>query len=76
MANAGVLITRVQHVKQGRQKRFLLCDAGMHTLIRPALYRAFHFIWPVEPVEDRLPPACRERPDLPDLVECDVVGPI
>ncbi len=76
MANSGVLITRVQHLKQGRQKRFVMCDAGIQALIRPALYRAFHFIWPVEPPAGMLPPAFAERPDLPGLVECDVVGPI
>jgi diaminopimelate decarboxylase len=76
MANSGVLVTRVQHVKQGRQTRFVMCDAGMQTLIRPALYRAFHFIWPVEPAAGLLAPAWSERPDLPGLVECDVVGPI
>jgi diaminopimelate decarboxylase len=76
MANSGALITRVQHLKQGRQTRFVMCDAGMQTLIRPALYRAFHFIWPVEPAAGLLAPAWSERPDLPGLVECDVVGPI
>ncbi len=76
MANSGVLITRVQHLKQGRSKRFVMCDAGIHTLIRPALYRAFHFIWPVRPGAGQLPPAFAERLDLPGLVDCDVVGPI
>ncbi len=76
MANSGVLITRVQHLKQGRRKRFVMCDAGIHTLIRPALYRAFHFIWPVKPGAGQLPPAFIEHPDLPDLIDCDVVGPI
>ncbi len=76
MANSGVLITRVQHLKQGRRKRFVMCDAGIHTLIRPALYRAFHFIWPVRPPAGQLPTAFAERPDLPGLVDCDVVGPI
>ncbi len=76
MANSGVLVTRIQHVKQGRQKRFVMCDAGMHTLIRPALYRAFHFIWPVHPAAEHLDPERLERPDLPGLVDCDVVGPI
>lgn len=76
MANSGVLVTRVQHLKQGRRKRFVMCDAGMHTLIRPALYRAFHFIWPVRPPAAHLAPERRERPDLPDLIDCDVVGPI
>ena len=76
VANAGVLITRAQHLKQGRQKRFVMCDAGIQTLIRPALYRAFHFIWPVHPPAHLLAPDLVERPDLPDLVDCDVVGPI
>ncbi len=76
MANSGVLITRVQHLKQGRSKRFVMCDAGIHTLIRPALYRAFHFIWPVRAGAEQLPPAFAERPDLPGLIDCDVVGPI
>ena len=76
VANAGVLITRVQHLKQGRSKRFVMCDAGIHTLIRPALYRAFHFIWPVRPAAGLLPEALVERPDLPELIDCDVVGPI
>ncbi len=76
IGNAGVLITRVQYLKQGRKKRFVICDAGMHTLIRPALYRAFHFLWPVRPPAQHLAPSRFERPDLPGLVECDVVGPI
>ena len=76
MANSGVLITRVQHLKQGRQKRFVMCDAGIQTLIRPALYRAFHFIWPVRPQPQHLAPDLTDCPDYPDLVQCDVVGPI
>ncbi len=73
LANAGVLLTRVQHVKQGRRKVFVICDGGMHTLIRPAFYQAFHFIWPTRAAS--LPP---RREDLrgPGLIECDVVGPI
>ena len=76
MANAGVLVTRVQHLKVGRRSRFVVCDAGMQTLIRPALYKAFHFIWPVEVEERHVPPRRVERPNLPDLVESGVVGPI
>jgi diaminopimelate decarboxylase len=76
LANSGVLLTRVQHVKEGREKTFVICDAGMHTLIRPAFYRAFHFAWPTR-VEDRhVPPAAAEKLDLPDLRPCDIVGPI
>jgi diaminopimelate decarboxylase len=76
MANAGVLLTRVQHVKQGAARRFVICDAGMQTLIRPALYKAFHFVWPVEIAPEHLPPRRAETLDLPGLVTCDVVGPI
>jgi diaminopimelate decarboxylase len=76
LANSGVLVTRVQHVKVGRAKTFVVCDAGMHTLIRPAFYRAFHFAWPVQVETRHLPPAAAEQLDLPGLVPCDVVGPI
>jgi diaminopimelate decarboxylase len=74
LANSGLLLTRVQHVKRGRAKTFVICDGGMHTLIRPALYRAFHFIWPV-----RWPgPAPRRANNRQGdgFAVCDVVGPI
>lgn len=74
MANSGILATRVQHVKKGRAKTFVICDAGMHTLIRPALYRAFHFVWPVRWAGET--PRFLENPGLPGLEGCDVVGPI
>lgn len=76
MANAGVLLTRVHHVKEGRRKRFVVCDAGIHTLIRPAFYRAFHFVWPARVDPGHEPPAAMEELDLPDLHPSDLVGPI
>jgi diaminopimelate decarboxylase len=76
LANSGVLLTRVQHVKKGRAKTFVVCDAGMHSLIRPAFYRAFHFAWPARVEARHVPPAAAERLDLPDLEHCDIVGPI
>ena len=76
LANSGVLLTRVQHVKKGREKTFVICDAGMHTLIRPAFYRAFHFAWPVRVEPRHVPPTAGERLDLPGLLPCDIVGPI
>ena len=76
LANSGVLLTRVQHVKEGREKTFVICDAGMHTLIRPAFYRAFHFAWPARVEPRHVPPMAAERLDLPDLRPCDIVGPI
>lgn len=74
-ANAGILLTRVLHVKQSGQKRFIVIDASMNELIRPALYGAYHFIWPVA-AGDRVP--THRGPDQPmdDLAPCDVVGPV
>ncbi len=74
LANSGVLLARVQHIKRGRAKTFVICDGGMHTLLRPALYKAFHFLWPV--AWRGAPPPRVEHPNLPGLEPCDVVGPI
>ena len=41
-ANAGVLVSRVIYVKHGEAKHFLIVDAGMNDLIRPAMYEAHH----------------------------------
>jgi diaminopimelate decarboxylase len=43
-ANAGVLVARVVYVKHGETKAFLILDAGMNDLLRPALYDAYHEI--------------------------------
>ena len=74
LGNSGMLLARVQHVKKGRAKNFVICDGGMHVLLRPALYRAFHFAWPVH--WDGPPPRWVEESDLPGLERCDLVGPI
>jgi diaminopimelate decarboxylase len=74
LANSGLLLARVQHIKKGRAKTFVMCDAGMQTLIRPALYRAFHFVWPV--AWSAAPPRWLEESDVPGLIACDLVGPI
>jgi diaminopimelate decarboxylase len=63
VAGAGVLLTRVLYVKGGHEKTFVVVDAGMNDLLRPALYDAFHRVEPVRP---------RGRVAL--LV--DVVGPV
>src|SRR3954464_1694716 len=47
-ANAGVLVSRVLYVKHGEAKHFLIIDAGMNDLIRPAMYDAWHEIIPVK----------------------------
>jgi len=75
-ANAGVMVTRVLYTKQGGSKKFVIVDAGMNDLIRPSLYDAFHFIWPVS-VGERYVPRQREKRLMLDGTEVvDVVGPI
>ncbi|MEO0817685.1 MAG: diaminopimelate decarboxylase [Pseudomonadota bacterium] len=46
-ANAGVLLTRALYTKDAPDRTFLILDAGMNDLMRPALYGAHHEIWPL-----------------------------
>jgi diaminopimelate decarboxylase len=64
VGNAGVLLTRVLYVKKTPAKTFVIVDAGMNDLIRPALYQGYHEVVPV-----------RESKDEP-LTKVDVVGPV
>jgi diaminopimelate decarboxylase len=48
MANAGVLLTKVEYLKPGQEKNFAIVDAAMNDLIRPALYGAWQAIVPVQ----------------------------
>ena len=48
--NAGVLLTRVQYIKKGKDKNFAIVDAAMNDLLRPALYQAWQDIIPVNAV--------------------------
>jgi diaminopimelate decarboxylase len=63
VAAAGMLLTRVLYLKQNGAKRFVIVDAGMNDLLRPALYQAHHRIEPVRP---------RQGPSL----VADIVGPV
>ncbi len=47
VGNAGVLISRVHYIKEAESKTFVIVDAGMNDLIRPALYESHHDIVPV-----------------------------
>lgn len=63
--NAGVLIAEALFTKPAPKRTFLIVDAGMNDLMRPALYQAHHDILPLE-----------ERPDGTEQINYDVVGPI
>ena len=74
--NAGVLLTRVLYVKESGPRRFVIVDAAMNDLIRPALYEAFHFVWPVQPAEGFVPTERTAEPAMDGLIKADVVGGI
>ena len=63
VGEAGVLLTRVLYRKQTARKQFIVVDAAMNDLIRPALYKSHHEIIPIEP---------KNR----ELITVDIVGPI
>ncbi|MEP9411021.1 MAG: diaminopimelate decarboxylase [Candidatus Brocadia sp.] len=78
VGNSGILVARVIYTKETvHGKKFVVCDAGMNDLIRPALYDAFHRIWPVN-TSIKMPEV--ENPDKSqsktgmDFV--DIVGPV
>jgi diaminopimelate decarboxylase len=63
VGNAGILVTRVLYRKQGKDKEFVVVDAGMNDLARPSLYKAFHAVEPVIKSEN-------------ESIKADIVGPI
>jgi diaminopimelate decarboxylase len=74
--NAGILVSRVLYTKQSGDKRFLIQDAAMNDLIRPALYESFHRIWPVA-VPSGLPaPPDDFEATIAGTEPWDVVGPV
>ena len=87
VAQAGALVTRVLYVKKNGEKTFVVTDAAMNDLIRPALYQAHHDIVPVvrrkgarKKTVDVVGPVCetgdffaRDR-ELPELKPGDLVA--
>jgi len=63
IGNAGILVTRVLYTKSTANKRFIIVDAGMNDLIRPALYDSFHAVQPVKMTHS-------------EMFTADLVGPI
>jgi diaminopimelate decarboxylase len=62
VGNAGLLVCEVQYIKKGRDKTFIIVNAGMNDLIRPALYGAYHHVLSVRETDA--------------TIKGDVVGPI
>ncbi|MEN8246731.1 MAG: diaminopimelate decarboxylase [Thermodesulfobacteriota bacterium] len=63
VGNAGILVTRVLYRKSGKDKEFVIADAGMNDLLRPSLYKAFHAVQPVRQKDS-------------GRITADLVGPI
>ena len=64
VGNAGVLLTKVLYLKHAQSKTFVIVDAGMNDLIRPALYQGYHEVVPLHETKDR------------SVIKADVVGPV
>jgi diaminopimelate decarboxylase len=64
VGNAGVLLTKVLYLKHAESKTFVIVDAGMNDLIRPALYQGYHEVVPLHETKDR------------SVIKADVVGPV
>ncbi len=63
IGNAGILVTRALYTKSTANKRFIIVDAAMNDLIRPALYNSFHAVQPVKKTHT-------------GMVKADLVGPV
>lgn len=66
VAHSGSLISRVLYVKNGIKKHFLVLDAGMTELMRPALYQAYH----------KMENLSRQLTENDEVMKYDIVGPI
>lgn len=79
-ANAGILLTSVEYIKQGWERKIAIVDAGMNVLLRPTLYGASHAIWPASfgafDGHWSALPGLGGRDDDEGFDAIDIVGPI
>lgn len=64
VGNSGILLSRVEHLKRGAGRNFLIVDAAMNDLVRPAMYDSYHEIVPVQ------------RDSSRRALVADIVGPV
>lgn len=76
IANAGILLTRTLYTKASGDRQFVIVDAAITDIIRPALYGAFHFAWPVKPHGNIVPPSRSATLNLDGTYLVDIVGPV
>ena len=63
VGNAGILVSTVVYIKDGKERKFLIVDAAMNDLIRPSMYDAYHEIVPVLESNE-------------EILLYDIVGPV
>lgn len=64
VGKAGILVTKVLYVKEGKEKNFIVVDAGMNDFLRPTLYGGYHQVVPLKVLKEG------------EEITADVVGPI
>lgn len=72
--NSGLLLTRVQYVKKGGDRNFVIVDGAMTDLIRPALYEAKHFVYPAQLAAGAPAPHRQIEQPVNGGVKVDIVG--
>jgi diaminopimelate decarboxylase len=76
VANSGVMLTRVEYLKHSGDREIAIVDAGMSHHMRPALYDAYHFIWPTRVDAAQVPQSHAREQALPLLSPYDIAGPL
>jgi diaminopimelate decarboxylase len=74
--NSAILLSRVQYVKKGGDRNFVIVDAAMNDLMRPAMYGSEHFIYPARLGQGQAAPARKLDFAPADAVKVDIVGGI
>ena len=87
IANTSILISKVVYIKKSNNKKFIILDAGMNDLIRPALYNAYHEIIPLKKYSKKIKgyvefvgPICESsdkflsQKNIPEIHEGDFVA--
>ncbi len=54
VGNSGILVSKIQYIKEGSNKKFIILDTGMNDFMRPALYDAKHNIIPVKKINKKM----------------------
>ena len=71
-----IIMKNTKEFREAIEAKIAIVDAAMTDLIRPALYDAFHFVWPASCAPGFVPASRQADLHLPGTIEMDVVGPV